>query len=178
MFRFQASIEHSQLTNLFLATQCPLGIDVFLFVVKFGRWKPEHEAALDAFAANCGEEALARTLIVWTCCPLSRKDLKLQVQKSAPASLRRMLPKLAGYPIGIEQIHKDLNAARSTLLQGLAGVLDTHIGRYTNDVLHEARKRYRLRDEEERKNFAAAIADLRKRTGPIVIEREYLNLQG
>ena len=89
-----------------------------------------------------------------------------------------MLPKLAGYPIGIEQIHKDLNAARSTLLQGLAGVLDTHIGRYTNDVLHEARKRYRLRDEEERKNFAAAIADLRKRTGPIVIEREYLNLQG
>ena len=34
------------------------GIDVFLFVVRWGRFKPEHDEALASFALNCGETAL------------------------------------------------------------------------------------------------------------------------
>ena len=37
------------------------GIDVFLFVLRWGRFKPEHDEALAAFAVNCGETALRRT---------------------------------------------------------------------------------------------------------------------
>ena len=37
----------------------PAGIDVFAFVLRWGRFKPEHEATLSAFVANAGEGALA-----------------------------------------------------------------------------------------------------------------------
>ena len=44
------------------ADDCMDGVDAFLFVVKWGRFKPEHERALDAFASNAGEDALVRCL--------------------------------------------------------------------------------------------------------------------
>ena len=150
----------------------PLGIDVFLFVARWGRWKPEHEAALDAFVANCGEEALSRTLLVWTCCSLSPAQLKAQVHTSAPKSLRLLLPKLAGPPCGVEQVAEGAAGARATLRGAMKNVVGK-VDRYTNAALREARKRYDSRKEDERREFAAAIADLRKRSGPVVIEREF-----
>ena len=42
------------------ACEASRGISVFLFVVRWGRFKPEHDEALAAFAANCGETALRR----------------------------------------------------------------------------------------------------------------------
>ena len=44
--------------------------------------------------------------------------------------------------------------------------------RYSNEALAEARLRYDAKREEERQQFAAAVADWRKGSGPVVIERE------
>jgi hypothetical protein len=69
----------------------PSGIDVFLFVVRWGRFRPDHEAAVDAFVANCGESALAHTALVFTGCPLGAAELAAALDASAPESLRRLL---------------------------------------------------------------------------------------
>ena len=39
-----------------------------------GRFKPEHERALDAFASNAGEDALRHTLLVFTHCDVDNLD--------------------------------------------------------------------------------------------------------
>ena len=79
------------------ADRTPKGIDAFLFVVKWGRLKPEHEAAFDAFVANCGRGALAHTLLVFTHCALSDAELAAALAGDAPAWLQSYLPELRGF---------------------------------------------------------------------------------
>ena len=67
----------------------PTGIDIFLLVVRWGRFRPDHEAAVDAFVANCGEAALTHTVLVFTGCALEPDALANALEQSAPASLRR-----------------------------------------------------------------------------------------
>ena len=150
----------------------PCGIDLFLFIVRYGRWKPEHEAAMDAFAANCGESALANTLLVFTSCALEPAALSAQIEANAPASLQRILPRLAGPPVGVDHV-ADEGKARTQLHSAIDAVVATgELRRYSNEALAEARERYDVKREQERQEFAAAVADWRKGSGPVVIERE------
>ena len=151
----------------------PFGIDVFLFVVRWGRFRPDHEAAVDAFVANCGESALAHTALVFTGCPLGAAELAAALDASAPESLRRLLDKLPTPPIGIENVNSP-ERARPALHAAVQAVCESNQRRrYSNAALAEARARHALTRETERAAFAAAVADWRKGSGPVVVEREY-----
>lgn len=150
----------------------PTGIDVFLFVVRWGRFRPDHEAAFEAFVANVGEAALAHTVLVFTSCKLDALELGKQLEAHAPESLRRLLPRLACAPCAVENC-ADAAAARAALHAAIGVACDEGAGRrYSNAALAEARARYDARREEERAAFAAAVADWRKGTGPVVVVRE------
>jgi len=153
---------------------CPLGIDVFLFVVRWGRFKPDHEAAFDSFLANCGEDALRHTLLVFTHCSLTQAELSSQLATHAPPGLGRLLPALGGAPVGIDNI-QDSKGAREVLRKAVAA--SSGGARYSNAALKEARARHDIGKEEERAAFSAAVADWRKGgAGPITIEREYTHI--
>ena len=152
----------------------PLGIHCFLFVVRYGRFKPEHEAAVDAFVANVGEGALRHTLLVFTGCSLTDDELADALEKHAPASLKALMPKLGGPPVGIDNVQRPreardaLHTAVDRAISSVGGAL------YTHAALAEAKARFDATREEERAAFAAAVSDWRKRgTGPVEIEREF-----
>ena len=151
------------------ADDCMDGVDAFLFVVKWGRFKPEHERALDAFASNAGEDALRHTLLVFTHCDVDNLDAILQ-SDAAPKSLReRWLPKLAG-AVGVDNEQRLVARARlQTALDGLVARLGD--ARYSHDALREAQRRRDAAREEDRAAFRAAVLDWRKKDGPLVVER-------
>lgn len=162
---------------LHFADLVPLGIHCFLFIVKYGRFKPEHEAAFDAFVANVGEDALRHTILVFTGCTVDADELADALEKHAPASLKALLPRLAGPPVGIDNVERPreardvLHAAVDKAVAKVDGAL------YTHDALAEAKARHDASREEERAAFAAAVSDWRKRgTGPVEIEREFEQL--
>ena len=152
------------------------GIDCFLFVVRWGRWKPEHDAALGAFVRNAGESALAHTVLVFTHCTLSDDELQ-QALAEAPPSLRAQLPKLRG-TVGVDNLgaaaaSAATEAVREALHRAVEAVVASNDGaRYSNDCLAAVRAEYDEREEEGRQAFAAALADWRKGTGAIEIVRE------
>ena len=160
--------EVSRLFSAF-ADDCMDGVDAFLFVVKWGRFKPEHERALEAFATNAGAEALRHTLLVFTHCEVDDLDAILKSDK-APKSLReRWLPKLAGF-VGIDNDQRLVARARlQTALDGLVARLGD--ARYSHDALREAQKRRDAAREADREAFRAAVLDWRKKDGPLVVER-------
>lgn len=150
----------------------PCGINMFLFVVRWGRFKPEHEAAFDAFCANCGEAALGNTLLAFSSCSLSPEALATELGKHAPESLRRLLPKLVGPPVGFDSV-RDRSGARAILHSAIdAAAIATEGRRYSNAALAEARVRFDAAQEQERAAFAAAVSDWRKGSGPVIVERE------
>lgn len=150
------------------ADHTPSGISLFLFVVRWGRFKPEHDAALDAFVANCGEDALGHTILVFTSCELGPDELRAALAEHAPASLRALQPRLRAV-VGVDNVSGGA-VARERLHDALhSGV---GVARYSNAALAEARVRHDVRQEEERAAFAAAVSDWRKGSGPVIIERE------
>ena len=162
------SEEVSRLFSAF-SEDCMDGVDAFLFVVKWGRFKPEHERALEAFATNAGAEALRHTLLVFTHCEVDDLDAILKSDK-APKSLReRWLPRLAG-AVGVDNDQRLVARARlQTALDGLVARLGD--ARYSHDALREAQKRRDAAREADREAFRAAVLDWRKRDGPLVVER-------
>lgn len=150
----------------------PFGIDVFLLVVRFGRFKPEHEAATAAFLANCGDAALAHTLLTFTHCAHAHEELEALLASSAPPALRAILPRLGGV-VGVEN-RDDAAAARAAIHAAVASVIKRNAGaRYSNEALSEARRRHDVKEEAERAAFAAAVSDWRKAgDGPVEIVRE------
>ena len=160
--------EVSRLFGAF-ADDCMDGVDAFLFVVKWGRFKPEHERALEAFASNAGEAALRHTLLVFTHCEEDDLDAILKSDK-APKSLReRWLPKLAGF-VGVDNDQRLVARARlQTALDGLVARLNDE--RYSHDALRDAQRRRDAAREADREAFRAAVLDWRKRDGPLVVER-------
>eukprot|EP00656_Telonema_subtile_P002473 TRINITY_DN11099_c0_g1_i3.p1 TRINITY_DN11099_c0_g1~~TRINITY_DN11099_c0_g1_i3.p1 ORF type:complete len:258 (+),score=46.71 TRINITY_DN11099_c0_g1_i3:60-833(+) len=152
---------------------CAYGIDVFLFVVRWGRFKPEHEAAFDAFVANCGEAALGHTVLVFTHCKLSADELCAQVEAHAPKALQRLLPALAGPPVGIENVELPTES-KAALQQAIDAACEANNSkRYSNEALAAARSQADVKREEERIAFAAAVSDWRKTDGPVEIVREF-----
>ena len=124
--------------------------------------------------ANVGSAALPHTLLVFTGCSLGAAELAEALEKHAPASLRALLPKLAGPPIGVDNVGAP-KEARAALHAGVDAALARNGGAlYTHAALDEARARYDAKREKERAAFAAAVSDWRKRgDGPVQIEREF-----
>lgn len=172
MRRFSAFAEHT-----------PDGIDAFLFVVRWGRWKPEHEATIDAFVANCGEQALRRTILVLTHCTDSRALASALEQ--APAQLKGWLGRVHS-AVGVDNsgsgatagVRQELHAAIESLCHSLGrhstgGIAGGETVRYSNSALAEARAQLDVREEDERAAFSAAVADWRKAgSGPVQVVRE------
>lgn len=154
------------------------GIDCFLFVLRWGRFKPEHDAAMAAFISNCGEVALQHTVLVFTHCSASPEEVQQQFAESAPATLRAWLPHLQdGSGAGIRAVGVDNDspsgAACERLHQALERLCIANAGeRYSNEALVEARRRQAAVEEAERSAFQAAVSEWRRGTGPVVIERE------
>mmetsp|Transcript_27553 Transcript_27553/g.74174 ORF Transcript_27553/g.74174 Transcript_27553/m.74174 type:complete len:253 (-) Transcript_27553:176-934(-) len=152
----------------------PFGIDAFLFVVRYGRFKPEHEAALSAFVANCGDGALEHTILLFTHCTLSNDDLTAALADSAPPSLRDILPRLGGGVVAVENVTEAL-AGRERVLRCVAHMRSRNgSARYSNAALAKAQENYDAAKELERAAFASAVADWRKAgSGPVQIVREH-----
>jgi hypothetical protein len=149
--------------------RAPCGIDCFLFVVRWGRFKPEHEAALSSFSRNVSDAALPHTLLCFTHCSLDAAALNAALDSGAPPALRALLGRV-GVVVGV-----DNNAG------GSAGQLSLHAAvervragrggdRFSNVALDEAQAMHAAADEEERAAFAAAVSDWRKGTGPVLVE--------
>lgn len=159
------------------ADRTTAGIDAFLFVVRWGRFKPEHDAAMSSFVANCGEAALGHTVLVFTHCRDAQGALQQALTADAPETLRSWASQVQGV-VGIENPPpgSDPEAsrpARDAVHQALEKLLAANGGRrYSNAALAEARARAAEKEEAERAAFAAAVADWRKGTGPVTIERE------
>ncbi|CAK9095857.1 Voltage-dependent L-type calcium channel subunit alpha-1F (Voltage-gated calcium channel subunit alpha Cav1.4) [Durusdinium trenchii] len=148
------------------------GIDVFLFVLRWGRFKPEHDEALAAFAVNCGETALRHTMLVFTHCDLDDEALSRQLlDPSAPPALTHWLQRIGGGAVGIDNL--DGSTARPRVQRALEGMVAGLAGlRYSNEALEEARAKLKAAEEAESRAFAAAVAEWRRSSGPVVIERE------
>ncbi|KAJ1632254.1 AIG1-type guanine nucleotide-binding (G) domain-containing protein [Pavlovales sp. CCMP2436] len=155
------------------AAHTPFGIDAFVFVVRFGRFKPEHEAAFGSFVANCGEGALKHTVLVFTCCSSGEAELHAAVDATAPPALRAILPRLGGGVVGVENM-QDSAAGRRAVHAAVATMIERNQGeRYSNEALAEARGRHDAKEEAERAAFAAAVSDWRKGgSGPVKVVRE------
>lgn len=156
----------------------PSGIDVFLFIVRWGRFKPEHDSALHAFAANCGESALRHTILVFTGCRKSPEELQRAVsdEATAPKPLRDWLARLQGF-VGIENPEDPCEDSAREQRERVQGAIERALLtnadlRYSNEALAEARKKLKATEEAEAAAFAAAVDDWRRGTGPVVIERE------
>lgn len=150
----------------------PCGIDCFLFVVRWGRFKPEHDAALNTFFRNVGDDALPHTVLCFTHCTLDAAALKLALDLDAPPSLRTWLGRVGGV-VGVDNSTESSNPGQR-LLHEITGCISTD-GRYSNAALEEAQAKHAVAEEEERGAFAAAVSDWRKGTGPVVVERENLS---
>mmetsp|Transcript_73874 Transcript_73874/g.153921 ORF Transcript_73874/g.153921 Transcript_73874/m.153921 type:complete len:288 (-) Transcript_73874:153-1016(-) len=154
------------------------GIDVFLFVVRWGRFKPEHDAALNAFVRNCGEVALQHVVLVFTHCTASQEDLQKQLSTSAPATLQRWLPFLqdptGSYrAIGIQNGEPEVEARAQLLMEVVEQTVSQNKGeRYSNEALAEARRKQAAVEEAERAAFQSAVEEWRRSVGPVIIERE------
>lgn len=159
------------------ADRASVGIDAFLFVVRWGRFKPEHDAALSAFVANCGEAALGHTVLVFTSCRESPEALRRALAAGAPETLKRWLSQVHGV-VGIENPAPGAGpeagrAARDSVHLALDELLAASAGRrYSNEAFAEARARAAEVEEAERAAFTAAVAEWRRGTGPVKIERE------
>ena len=140
------------------------GVDLFLFVLPYGRFSSAAEAALDAFVACCGEAALEHTVLVFTRCRLSYDELKAELMRSAPPSLRRIIPRLA-FPsvLGVDVLAQPI-ASRDMLRTGVDEAIAGLEGqRYSRPALADAIEEYGGgQDEKERAAFAAAVSDWRK----------------
>ncbi len=97
------TLSHAQTLDHFrsFAEHAPYGIDCFLFVVRWGRFKPEHEEALETFARTVGDAALSRTVLCFTHAPSGPADDPAVLQAtlaspSVPPALARWLQRLSG----------------------------------------------------------------------------------
>lgn len=145
------------------------GVDVFLFVLPWGRFKPEHEAAVDTFIAHCGARVLEHTVFVFTHCTLTNEELRAQLVTDAPAALRRVLPSLA-FPsvVGVDLVAgAQSRGAASRLLMAIDEACDSLWRPYPLETIAAAcAQRGEAQEEEERAAFASAVSDWRKGSAP------------
>jgi hypothetical protein len=144
-------------------------VDVFLFVLPWGRFKPEHEAAVDTFVAHCGARVLEHTVFVFTHCTLTNEELRAKLVSDAPAALRRVMPSLA-YPsvVGVDLVAgAQSRGAGSRLRMAIDEACDSLWRPYPLEAIVAAgAQRGAEQEEEERAAFAAAVSDWRKGATP------------
>jgi len=110
-----------------LAERAPSGIDVFLFVVRKGRFTEELFDQFCSFASAVGGTALKRTVLVFTHCARETNDqLRERCRKTPNGLLRDALTKTAGV-VGIDCLAPGRHAEdRATVLAATDEVVQSH----------------------------------------------------
>lgn len=123
------------------ADRAPGGIDVFLFVLKKGRFTEQSLAQISAFKAVAGENAMRHVLLVFTHCGNETND-SLQERCSATSNqhLRTAIESSAGV-IGVDSLASERDD-RPTVITAIKEVVKANCGqKYDNSTLQEARRR-------------------------------------
>mmetsp|Transcript_96979 Transcript_96979/g.172617 ORF Transcript_96979/g.172617 Transcript_96979/m.172617 type:complete len:480 (+) Transcript_96979:48-1487(+) len=114
-------------------------INVFLFVVRDGRFRPDHAEALQAFSNNCGPEALKNTILVLTHCRCGQKQLMAKLDASSNEQLKRWQSRVLAV-VGIDNMEPA--RARPQLLSSIARARPQLRQPYTNTLLAAARDKF------------------------------------
>jgi len=124
------------------ADRAPGGIDVFLFVLKKGRFTEQSLSQIAAFRAIAGEEALRHTLLVFTHCGNETSEsLRDRCSNSSNAHLRAAMGSCVGV-IGVDSFAQGRKGDRDALLQEIKMVIKANGGhKYDNASISEARER-------------------------------------
>lgn len=113
------------------------GVHVFLFIVRAGRFKPEHDQTLTAFAQNCGQTVLRQTAIVFT--HWDGTQAELERSASQCPELKRWLSQV-GYYVGVD-LKDPSDAPKQVLEQAVRKILEkTHGEPYANASLKAAQE--------------------------------------
>lgn len=133
------------------ASRAPDGVDVFLFAVRAGRFLKHHDEAFRAFEANCGDQALKHTIIVFTHFDGNQEEAKRRITQSGNVELDSWLAKTAGWVCVESKLEPD--SSRKQLHEQIAHLLKQFAGRrYRNAALNQSK--------EWRDNFAKAVRAL------------------
>lgn len=103
------------------------GIDVFLFVVRKGRFTDEILTQLSAFEDAAGKGALQRTVVVFSFCGRETgAELAQRCRRTGNASLRQALGRTAAV-VGVDSVEARRAAEdRKAVLEAVAGVCRAH----------------------------------------------------
>lgn len=124
----------------------PNGVDAFLFVVKRGRFRPEHAQAFKAFQEACSPAVLAHTIFLFTCLEEEDNDAfkdSFRTEVDIPQSFRDCLEKVGGRVVGVENKlgGKERQIAdRELVLSCVGSMSEVNKGRYNNEHLQDANK--------------------------------------
>jgi len=125
------------------ADRAPAGIDVFLFVLKKGRFTEQSMGQLQAFRSVAGETALKHTVLVFTHCGEETSEaLRLRCESSTNQHLKDAVTSCVRV-LGVDSLSEERCADdRSNLLDTIADVVQANNGlKYDNATLTEARHR-------------------------------------
>lgn len=137
-------MDHSQNMDKFagFADRAPGGIDAFLFVLKKGRFTEHSLGQIATFRAIAGEEALKRTILVFTHCGAeTNQSLLDRCNATTNQHLRAAMDQCASI-VGVDCVAKNRRSDRESVLQAVKGlVVANHGQKYENATLIEARRR-------------------------------------
>ncbi|CAE8742988.1 unnamed protein product [Polarella glacialis] len=123
------------------AHRAPGGIDVFLFVLKKGRFTEQSLAQIAAFRAVAGDEALRHTVLVFTHCGAETSESLQERCASTTNSHLKSAIECCVTVIGVDSLATD-REDRGDLVSSVRDVIKANNGRkYDNSTLTEARRR-------------------------------------
>lgn len=143
------------------ADRAPAGIDVFLFVLKKGRFTEQSLGQLVAFRSIAGDSAMSYTILVFTHCGAeTNESLRERCLSSTNPHLKNAVDSCA-VVLGVDSLDTDRSEDdRVNLLNAVSDLIKDHHGvKYDNAALNEARERRQALKErietlsEERRNM-------------------------
>lgn len=123
------------------ADRAPGGIDVFLFVLKKGRFTEQSMGQIHAFRAVAGDDAMKHCILVFTHCGSeTNESLRERVQSTTNQYLKEAVEMCADF-LGVDSLATDRDD-RQNLLEAVMSTIKSNGGRkYDNRALGEARRR-------------------------------------
>mmetsp|Transcript_50066 Transcript_50066/g.132324 ORF Transcript_50066/g.132324 Transcript_50066/m.132324 type:complete len:368 (-) Transcript_50066:137-1240(-) len=123
------------------ADRAPGGIDVFLFVLKKGRFTEQSLGQIAAFRAVAGDEALKHCVLIFTHCGAeANESLQERCSSTANPHLRAAMD-CCTFVVGVDSLAPDREGDRATVLEAIKGTIRANNGqKYDNAALTEARR--------------------------------------
>mmetsp|Transcript_39182 Transcript_39182/g.101338 ORF Transcript_39182/g.101338 Transcript_39182/m.101338 type:complete len:375 (+) Transcript_39182:117-1241(+) len=124
------------------ADRAPGGIDVFLFVLKKGRFTEQSLGQIAAFRAVAGEEALRHMILIFTHCGSeTNESLQERCSNTSNPHLKAAMESCT-FVIGVDSLAPNREGDRENLLEAIKDTIRANQGqKYDNATLTEARRR-------------------------------------